>query len=139
LADGAPWIWERLAWVERRVGVATERVVRVLDWCHAVHHVSLALEALALPAAERQRWYRHLRGLLRRGQVARRRHPGSSVKSLLSSRFLGTRGRQGLHDQGEQLANIVSDEFTHCDPGDPTRSPLPFAALLASNSSPNGV
>jgi hypothetical protein len=69
LADGAPWIWERLAWVEQRVGMPAERVVRVLDWCHAVHHVSLALEALALPVAERQRWYRHLRGLLRRGQV----------------------------------------------------------------------
>ena len=69
LADGAPWIWERLARVEQRVGLPADRVVRVLDWCHAVHHVSLALEALALPAAERQRWYRHLRGLLRRGQV----------------------------------------------------------------------
>jgi hypothetical protein len=69
LADGAPWIGERLAWVEQRVGVPAERVVRVLDWCHAVHHVSLALQALALPVAERQRWYRHLRSLLRRGQV----------------------------------------------------------------------
>ena len=49
LADGAQWIWERLAWVERRVGLPAERVVRVLDWCHAVHDVSLALEALALP------------------------------------------------------------------------------------------
>ncbi len=69
LADGAPWIWERLAWVEQRVGVPAERVVPVLDWCHAVHHVSLALEALALPVVERQRWYRHLRGLLARTGV----------------------------------------------------------------------
>jgi hypothetical protein len=69
LADGAPWIWERLAWVEQRVGLPPEKVVRVLDWCHAVHHVSLALEALGLATAERQRWYRQLCGLLRRGQA----------------------------------------------------------------------
>jgi len=69
LADGAPWIWERLAWVEQRVGLRPKQVVRVLDWCHAVHHVSLALEALALAPAERQHWYRHLCGLLRRGRA----------------------------------------------------------------------
>jgi hypothetical protein len=69
LADGAPWIWERLAWIEQRVGLAAERVVCVLDWCHAVHHVSLALEALGLPTAERQRRYQQLRGWLRRGQA----------------------------------------------------------------------
>lgn len=67
LADGAPWIWERLAWVEQRVGLKADQVVRVLDWCHAVHHVSLALEALGLAADERQRRYRQLRGWLRRG------------------------------------------------------------------------
>jgi hypothetical protein len=69
LADGAPWIWERLAWVEQRVGLSANQVLHVLDWCHAVHHVSLALEALGLPAEERQCWYRQLRGLLRRGQA----------------------------------------------------------------------
>ena len=69
LADGAPWIWERLAWVEQRVDLPADRVVRVLDWCHAVHHVSLALEALGLSANERQHWYRQLRGQLRKGQA----------------------------------------------------------------------
>jgi hypothetical protein len=68
LSDGAPWIWERLAWVEQRVGLRAARVVKVLDWCHAVHHVSLALEALGLEASERQRWYRQLRSWLRRGR-----------------------------------------------------------------------
>jgi hypothetical protein len=69
LADGAPWIWERLAWVEQRVGLSADQVLHVLDWCHAVHHVSLALEALGLATEERQRWYRELRGQLRRGQA----------------------------------------------------------------------
>lgn len=71
LADGAPWIWEWLAWVEQRVGLRSEQVLRVLDWCHAGHHISLALEALALPEAERKRWYRQLRGWLRQGAANR--------------------------------------------------------------------
>jgi hypothetical protein len=67
VADGAPWVWERLDWVERRVGLAAGRVVRVLDWCHAGHNLSLALEALRLPEAERQRRYKELRSCLRAG------------------------------------------------------------------------
>lgn len=43
LADGAPWIWDRLAWVEQRVGLQAKQVVHVLDFCHAVHQMSLAL------------------------------------------------------------------------------------------------
>src|SRR4029077_3131109 len=67
VSDGAPWIWERLDCVERRVALRARRTVRVLDWCHAVHNLSLALEALGLAADERQRLYGELRGWLRQG------------------------------------------------------------------------
>jgi hypothetical protein len=67
VADGAPWVWERLDWVERRVGLQAGQAVRVLDWCHAVHNLSLALETLGLAEAERQRRYGELRGWLRQG------------------------------------------------------------------------
>jgi hypothetical protein len=76
VADGAPWIWERLDWVERRVGLAAAQVRRVLDWCHALHNVSLALEALGLAEAERRRLYRKMRRWLRRGW------PGLVVEEL---------------------------------------------------------
>jgi hypothetical protein len=69
LSDGAPWIWDRLDWVEQRVGLKAQRVVKVLDWCHAVHHVSLALEALGLAGPERLRLYRQLRSLLKKGRA----------------------------------------------------------------------
>jgi len=69
LSDGAPWIWDRLAWVERRVGLRPEQVVRVLDCCHAVHHVSLALEKLTLSDQQRKQLYRELRKKLRAGQA----------------------------------------------------------------------
>lgn len=71
LADGAPWIWDRIDWLVQRVGLKEHRVVQVLDWCHAVHHVSLALAALGLPEAERQRRYRELRSLLKKGRAFR--------------------------------------------------------------------
>lgn len=71
LADGAPWIWERLPWLEHKVGLRPERVLRVLDWCHAVHHIGLALEGLPMTAADRKRWYRQLRGWLRQGAADR--------------------------------------------------------------------
>ena len=67
VADGAPWIWDRLDWVEQRVGLPAGCAVRVLDWCHAVHNLSLALEVLGLPEDERQRRYGELRGCLREG------------------------------------------------------------------------
>jgi hypothetical protein len=75
-ADGAPWIWERLDWVRQRVGLAAAKVRQVLDWCHALHHVSLALEALGLAEPKRGPLYRKLRRWLRRGW------PGLVVREL---------------------------------------------------------
>jgi hypothetical protein len=67
VADGAPWVWDRLDWVEQRVGLTAGQAVRVLDWCHAVHNLSLALAALPLAEAERRRQYDQIRQWLRRG------------------------------------------------------------------------
>jgi hypothetical protein len=61
LADGAPWIWERLEWVRQRVGLKANRVAYALDFCHAMHHVGLALAALPLGEAERRRVYKKMR------------------------------------------------------------------------------
>lgn len=68
VADGAPWIWDRFDWIEQRVGLDASRTTRVLDFCHAAHHVSLALMALGLGEEQRKPLYRDLRKQLRRGQ-----------------------------------------------------------------------
>ena len=68
VADGAPWIWTRLDWVVAQVGRNPVRVVEVLDWCHGVHHVSVALEALKFDQAARQEHYHRLRALLKKGK-----------------------------------------------------------------------
>jgi hypothetical protein len=67
-ADGAPWIWARLDWVVAQVKLEPIRVVEVLDWCHAVHHLSLALAALDLAKDQRTEEYGRLRVLLKAGQ-----------------------------------------------------------------------
>lgn len=66
-ADGAPWFWDRLDWVVQRVGLDAERVVKTLDWCHGVHHISLALEHLITDSVERRRVFKKLRKWLRQG------------------------------------------------------------------------
>src|SRR5512135_1782527 len=68
VADGAPWIWTRLDWVVAQVELHPLRVVEVLDWCHGVHHVSVALEALRFDKATRQAHYQRLRALLKQGK-----------------------------------------------------------------------
>lgn len=65
-ADGAPWIWDRLEWVRQRLGLKKRQVSLGLDWCHAVHHISLALEPL-VAEADRKRVFKKLRKWLKQG------------------------------------------------------------------------
>ena len=66
VSDGARWIWDRLEWIERRAGLDSSKTVHVLDFCHAAHHISLALAALGLTGGARQQTYIRLRKLLKR-------------------------------------------------------------------------
>jgi hypothetical protein len=68
VADGAPWIWNRLAWVEPRVGWDAQRIERVLDLYHATHHRSWALKALGLSESERDATDQALRPQWRSGR-----------------------------------------------------------------------
>src|SRR5262249_3914404 len=67
-ADGAPWIWARLDWVIAQAKLDPARVVEVLDWCHGVRHLSLALGALGLADDRRAEEYARLRTLLKAGR-----------------------------------------------------------------------
>lgn len=68
VADGAPWIWDRIEAIIRLAGLGEVPTNEVLDCCHAVHHVSQALAALGLSKEERNPLYRQHRSLLRNGQ-----------------------------------------------------------------------
>jgi hypothetical protein len=68
VADGAAWIWKRLDWVITRVKLNPRRVFEVLDWCHAAHHLSVALATLPLTEEKRKERYNKLRKLLKEGK-----------------------------------------------------------------------
>jgi hypothetical protein len=67
-ADGAQWVWERWDWVIKRVGLQERRVRKTLDWCHATHHISLALGHVVEDEHERRRVFQELRGWLKNGK-----------------------------------------------------------------------
>jgi hypothetical protein len=68
VSDGARWIWDRLDWIERRAGLNRSRTVHVLDFCHAAHHISLALKALGMDDKKRREAFGRLRKLLKRSR-----------------------------------------------------------------------
>jgi hypothetical protein len=69
VADGATWIWERIESIVEMAGIPAEvKIYQVLDCCHGVHHISLALACLGLNEAERMPLYRAMRTMLRNGQ-----------------------------------------------------------------------
>ncbi|QDV41084.1 hypothetical protein Enr13x_73400 [Stieleria neptunia] len=71
VADGAPWIWDRIDRIIQYAGLTSVVTHQVLDCCHAVHHVSKAIASLGLDADVRQGLYRQYRTLLRNGQWRR--------------------------------------------------------------------
>lgn len=72
VADGAPWIWDRIPSIVKRLKLPADvELHEVLDNCHAAHHVSLALAALGLSDKDRMPLYREHRTLLRNGQWRR--------------------------------------------------------------------
>jgi hypothetical protein len=71
VADGAPWIWDRIPTIVRLAGLENVTVHQVLDCCHAAHHISLALAAIGLNDQERMPLYREHRTRLRNGQWRR--------------------------------------------------------------------
>jgi hypothetical protein len=70
VADGAKWIWDRVAELAVAVGLPTDRVTEVLDWYHAVE----TLHGIAdIPGnwrgGAKEAWVTRAVGLLRRGQI----------------------------------------------------------------------
>jgi len=69
VSDGAVWIWDRIGSIVKQAGIPDSvKIHEVLDNCHAVHHVSLALSALGISDEDRNPLYRELRTHLRNGQ-----------------------------------------------------------------------
>jgi len=68
ISDGARWMWDRLEWIERRVGLDPSKTTHVLDFCHAAHHISLALAELGYTTSVRRKTFVEFRKLLHRSR-----------------------------------------------------------------------
>jgi hypothetical protein len=101
-ADGAAWIWDRVDRIVELAKVTKVNIHRVLDCCHAVHHIALALAAFGLDQKQRMPTYRHYRTLLRNGQW---REVVDELTQLLDLLEEGSKARAELITEINYLRN----------------------------------
>ncbi len=71
IADGAPWIWNRLPLLLHDAGVEKQRLIQTLDFYHATQYVHSLVEAMPKRIGKKER-KRHLKESLeqvKRGQI----------------------------------------------------------------------
>jgi hypothetical protein len=105
VSDGARWIWDRLDWIEKRVGLDPSKTIHVLDFCHAAHHISLALSHLGYTPEQRRKWYVELRRMLHRSRYdevvakltarAKQQQLGEEHEVWTEIRYLERHGSEG--------------------------------------------
>ena len=71
VADGAKWIWHRTFWLWPAVGLASDKVVEVVDWYHAVETLHAVAKACRWAGSRRKAWVREVQGYLYKGDVER--------------------------------------------------------------------
>lgn len=70
VGDGANWIWERIAALVQGLEMAPERVVEVIDWCHAVGVLWEIVQARqSFTQADRERWVKRAKKWLYAGKI----------------------------------------------------------------------
>ena len=84
IADGAPWIWNRVPGLIKRLGLAPDQVHELIDFYHAVEHLGkVAALRKNWSAKQRKSWVRKHRKLLLKGHVEK---VISAVKSICRGR-----------------------------------------------------
>jgi len=68
VGDGAEWIWNRIPNLVATVGYSLDRVTQVVDFYHAVEHLSGVAEYVK-GVNKRKAWLRQAKRLLRRGHI----------------------------------------------------------------------
>ncbi len=70
LGDGADWIWNRIPLVIERAGLKKSRCFNSLDPCHAISHISRALNAVkGWDDSRRKKELTRMKGLLLKGKL----------------------------------------------------------------------
>jgi len=70
IADGAPWIWNRIPDLIKKLGLAPDQVHQLIDFFHAVEHLGkVASLRKGWSCKQRKSWVRKHRNLLLQGHV----------------------------------------------------------------------
>jgi hypothetical protein len=70
IADGAPEHWEAVTHLIEALGLRPQQVVEVLDWAHAVEHLTTVANLCGgWSSRQRQRWVQRMRTRLAHGQL----------------------------------------------------------------------
>ena len=69
IGDGAKWIWDRAGQLGQDLEVPDDRVVEVLDWYHAVEHLSDIASIPNWSDTEKRKWLYQAKSLLKSGKV----------------------------------------------------------------------
>jgi hypothetical protein len=84
IADGAPWIWNRVPDLIKRLGLASDQVHQLIDFYHAVEHLGkVASLRKGWSSKQRKSWVRKHRNLLLEGHVDK---VVSAVKAICRGR-----------------------------------------------------
>ena len=67
LADGAPWIWNRIGSMMEELGVKSERITETLDHYHAIEHIHALMEYV--PKKEQSSTLKELKNTLWNGDL----------------------------------------------------------------------
>ena len=93
IADGAPWIWNRIPDLIKRLGLEPDQVHQLIDFYHAVEHLGkVASLRKGWSSKQRKSWVRKHRNLLLEGHVDK---VVSAVKAICRGRSSNPRGRAG--------------------------------------------
>jgi len=84
IADGAPWIWNRIPDLIKRLGLESDQVHQLIDFYHAVEHLGkVASLRKSWSSKQRKSWVRKHRSLLLQGHVDK---VVSAVKAICRGR-----------------------------------------------------
>lgn len=68
VGDGAPWIWNGVAKLRRRLRLGKIRIIEIVDWAHAVGKLSQVSKIGIRLHAKQQLWFRRARRMLKNGE-----------------------------------------------------------------------
>ena len=80
IADGAPWIWQRIQRLIAALGLSPTQVLGLIDFYHAAKQLSDAVKLRRWSATQRTRWLNRTRGLAQASTGGRGDHgPAGAV------------------------------------------------------------